>query len=119
MEEHIRKFTDKILRAEYNKPMEDKIKKGVEDFNNRFTDVMKDLKEEESHYCCWEQDTPACGIPIEKHTQCCLCEKKTKRINYIKSWYWLIIGKCMFCGGKLDKPWDDRKQFCLDCGNNN
>lgn len=35
-----------------------------------------------SHYCCWEQDTPAdtpaCGIPIEKHTQCCLCGKRVQ-----------------------------------------
>lgn len=27
-----------------------------------------------SHYHCWHQIPPACGIPIEEHTQCCLCE---------------------------------------------
>lgn len=28
-----------------------------------------------SHIHCWNQGkSPACGIPLEKHTQCCLCE---------------------------------------------
>ncbi len=27
-----------------------------------------------SHSHCWHQKTPACGIPLEKHTQCCLCD---------------------------------------------
>ncbi len=29
-----------------------------------------------SHNHCWNQKQPsACGIPLEKHTQCCLCDK--------------------------------------------
>jgi len=33
-----------------------------------------------SHTHCWEQDHPsACGIPLEKHTQCCLCEMQYAR----------------------------------------
>lgn len=39
--------------------------------------------------------------------------------QYMKTWGWYLSGKCMFCGGRLDKPWDERKQFCLDCGKNN
>ncbi len=28
-----------------------------------------------SHSCCWEQgEKSACGIPVEKHARCCLCE---------------------------------------------
>lgn len=28
-----------------------------------------------SHSHCWDQKQPsACGIPLEKHTQCCLCD---------------------------------------------
>lgn len=28
-----------------------------------------------SHLHCWAQKQPsACGIPLEKHTQCCLCD---------------------------------------------
>jgi len=34
-------------------------------------------KKHKSHSCCWEQKQPsACGIPLEKHTQCCLCDEK-------------------------------------------
>lgn len=30
-----------------------------------------------SHSHCWDQGgNPACGIPLEKHTQCCLCDLK-------------------------------------------
>jgi hypothetical protein len=29
-----------------------------------------------SHTHCWNQESPACGIPLEKHTQCCLCDLK-------------------------------------------
>src|SRR5665213_3088377 len=28
-----------------------------------------------SHSHCWDQEVPACGIPKEKHKQCCLCPK--------------------------------------------
>lgn len=29
------------------------------------------------HSHCWDQKQPsACGIPLEKHTQCCLCDMK-------------------------------------------
>lgn len=28
-----------------------------------------------SHHHCWDQkQPPACGIPLDKHTQCCLCD---------------------------------------------
>lgn len=30
-----------------------------------------------SHFHCWKQKQPsACGIPLEKHEQCCLCDLK-------------------------------------------
>ena len=33
-----------------------------------------------SHTHCWEQGGhPPCGIPMEKHTQCCLCDLKVPR----------------------------------------
>lgn len=33
--------------------------------------------EKKSHYHCWNQTRPsACGIPLAKHTQCCLCDTK-------------------------------------------
>jgi len=33
-------------------------------------------KEDYSHTCCDKQNQPsACGIPLEKHKQCCLCER--------------------------------------------
>ena len=28
-----------------------------------------------SHNHCWKQGSPACGIPLKKHKQCCLCDK--------------------------------------------
>jgi hypothetical protein len=33
-----------------------------------------DREKGQSHYHCWHQTPPACGIPLEKHTQCCLCD---------------------------------------------
>lgn len=34
-----------------------------------------DYERNHSHYHCWHQDQPpACGIPLEKHKQCCLCD---------------------------------------------
>lgn len=31
------------------------------------------------HFHCWKQGkSPACGIPLEKHMVCCLCEKPRK-----------------------------------------
>ena len=26
------------------------------------------------HSHCWESENPPCGIPLEKHAQCCLCD---------------------------------------------
>lgn len=41
------------------------------------TSQEKDYERDYSHYHCWDQDQPpACGIPIEKHEQCCLCDLK-------------------------------------------
>lgn len=37
---------------------------------------MTNYKEDYSHAHCWNQETPACGIPKEKHLRCCLCEKR-------------------------------------------
>jgi hypothetical protein len=32
------------------------------------------------HYHCWvQQQPPACGIPLEKHEQCCLCDLSVPR----------------------------------------
>lgn len=35
-------------------------------------------EQDHSHGHCWEQDTetPACGIPKDKHVTCCLCSKE-------------------------------------------
>lgn len=39
-------------------------------------------KEYKSHYCCWEQNKPPeCGIAVDKHTQCCLCEKEVQEFT--------------------------------------
>lgn len=43
----------------------------------------------------------------------------TKIYNYIKSWIWLIKGKCYWCGGRLNTPWSEKKQYCSECGKNN
>ena len=47
-----------------NKPTEELLgKNAVIDYANNY-----------SHYHCWNQtQPPACGIPLEKHTHCCLC----------------------------------------------
>lgn len=29
-----------------------------------------------SHSHCWTSENPPCGTPLEKHTQCCLCDLK-------------------------------------------
>lgn len=34
-----------------------------------------DYERNHSHYHCWNQEQPsACGIPLEKHKYCCLCD---------------------------------------------
>lgn len=38
--------------------------------------VSVDNYERHSHTHCWNQISPACGQPIDKHTQCCLCSLK-------------------------------------------
>lgn len=30
-----------------------------------------------SHSHCWDNKDNPCGIPLEKHTQCCLCDMKS------------------------------------------
>jgi len=38
-----------------------------------------DYEKNESHYHCWDQNQPSsCGIKLEDHKQCCLCETKIK-----------------------------------------
>ncbi len=39
--------------------------------------MNKTYEQDYSHSHCWNQETPACGQPIEKHTQCCLCSMKS------------------------------------------
>lgn len=43
-----------------------------------YIDYMKmNYEQDYSHTHCWKQEgTPACGIPLEKHVQCCLCDTK-------------------------------------------
>lgn len=47
--------------------------------------ALENYERDYSHYHCWQQvenedsdiepqKTPACGQPLEKHTQCCLCD---------------------------------------------
>ncbi len=43
----------------------------------------KSKYEHHSHYHCWQQtgeNKPACGQPLDKHTQCCLCDLPTPPI---------------------------------------
>lgn len=43
-----------------------------------------DYEKNQSHYHCWNQKQPcACGIPLEKHTQCCLCDTKVPPYSYL------------------------------------
>lgn len=50
------------------------------------TKAVIDYEKNHSHYHCWNQTQPsACGIKLENHKQCCLCEKlvpkETNMIN--------------------------------------
>lgn len=38
-----------------------------------------------SHTHCWNQTSPACGQPLEKHTQCCLCSAVPEKTENIQS----------------------------------
>lgn len=35
-----------------------------------------------SHIHCWNNENNPCGIPLEKHTQCYLCDEKYMQDNY-------------------------------------
>lgn len=71
-----------------------------------------------SHIHCWDQMAPpSCGIPLEKHTQCCLCETKIPTQEPMED--------CQVCGSYICKcpvkefitqePMEWQKQF-LDNG---
>lgn len=46
-----------------------------------------DYERNHSHYHCWHQDQPpACGIPLEKHTQCCLCDTPFQEEKTTTEW---------------------------------
>lgn len=72
--------------------------------NNWRCPCHKPEQEDYSHYHCWDQnkETPACGIPKDKHKRCCLCEKVKPEPN---------IHDMM---GKLDKP--EEKEIELEDG---
>lgn len=38
--------------------------------------ICSDYERNYSHSHCWNQTTPACGISLKKHKQCCLCDTK-------------------------------------------
>ena len=58
------------------------MKKPSEIFEGKNSSLRKTFNEavktDYSHTHCWNQKTPACGIPLEKHTQCCLCDVKVE-----------------------------------------
>lgn len=60
------------------KTKEEKLKEGV----NKFIEQMcskEDYDRYYSHSHCWAQGgEPACGIPLETHKQCCLCDTKSE-----------------------------------------
>ena len=50
-------------------------KKEIRDILGDKADI--DYERNYSHYHCWHQEQPpACGIPLENHKQCCLCDKE-------------------------------------------
>lgn len=60
-----------------------------------------------SHYHCWDQKTPACGQPLEKHKQCCLCDTLSPQVEKWK----LCCAKCE----KPLEPMQDHCHFCCEC----
>ena len=50
---------------------EEALKKLIGDKSN----IRQEYGSYMSHYHCWHQNQhPACGIPLENHKQCCLCD---------------------------------------------
>lgn len=68
-------------------PKEEKIlsKKEIRDILGDKADI--DYDRNYSHYHCWHQEQPsACGIPLEDHKQCCLCDKEYTPQKKDTSW---------------------------------
>lgn len=68
-------------------PKEEKIlsKKEIRDILGDKAEI--DYERNYSHYHCWHQEQPpACGIPLENHKQCCLCDKEYTPQKKDTSW---------------------------------
>lgn len=69
--------------------------------------------ERRSHSHCWNQNgKPACGIPLGKHTQCCLCDLLTptktteeEKIEYLKDL--VIRNKAIVDAHAPTKSWEE------------
>lgn len=47
--------------------------------------LKEDYERNWSHTHCWNQeDPPACGISLEKHAQCCLCDTQVPRKDSVE-----------------------------------
>jgi len=70
-----------------------------------------------SHTHCWEQEQPsACGIPLEKHNQCCLCDLKYTPIEEEKK---VLVCFCPSCENSFESITAeiDTQSFCPHCDN--
>lgn len=74
---------------------------------------MENYERDYSHSHCWDNSQNPCGIPLEKHTQCCLCDMKVPNPqddleNLEKEFIDKVASN--FLGWKLPK------NFYPDCG---
>lgn len=92
--------------------------------------MKKEIKLNGSHTHCWNQGKSlACGIPLEKHKQCCLCDmkivemntippvKENKNLEYCATCIQMtnhIEGTCLKCG----KSKENKSQFACLCKDN-
>jgi len=68
-------FKDEVYEKGWSKVKEDRalLEKKLKELLGEKSNI--DYEKSCSHYHCWDQDQPpACGISLENHKQCCLCD---------------------------------------------
>jgi hypothetical protein len=55
------------------------------------------------------------GYALSRHRSPPRFSKNMKIIQIIKKVFWVITGRCHYCGGKTEM-WDLEHEYCLVCG---
>lgn len=88
--------------------------KGLLDITKNLCLIHEKNYNHASHSHCWNQVQPsACGIPLEKHTQCCLCDLKVPEKKEERAF--IKVDPQEFKDAKFDVKVDVERACCEKC----